>query len=188
MDNAAASFNAVDIVVAVFVLVCIALGFKRGLIGQVVFLLTIVAVVAAVRYGYSPCHDLLVTRLRIDDAGARVCSLLIVIAVPLVVMMLVGRLFATLREMKTVAGLDRVGGALAGLIGGSLFVLVLVFILRMLPERYSPAAVGDKSWVGRQVGLIESDVMNIVTQNMGRTEGAILKARQERTSAREKWE
>lgn len=187
MDSSAA-FNAVDIVVAVFVLVCVVLGFRRGLIGQIAFLLTLAAVAAAVRFGYAPVRGWLAAHLTMDDIVLRVGALAIVVGIPLIAMMFVTRLLGRLREFKAVAGLDRLGGAMAGLFGALVFVVAAFLIAGALPARYRPAAIGQPSWVGRHLAAAEAGLFGAVTQRVDRTENALLKAREERTNRREKWE
>ncbi len=184
----AAGFNIADVVALLVVLVCAALGFKRGLVGQIMPLITIAVVALCVRFGYAPCRQWMAAHTGMDDAVVRLGSFVLVIVVPLATMILLSQLFRSIARFPILSGIDRIGGAISGLIGGIVLVLVVFLILAVLPQRYRPAVTGDASSIGRFVSGFERDVIGIVSQRVDRTEGVIMKARQERTGKREKWE
>ncbi len=187
MDTAAA-FNSIDLMAAIFVLVCIILGLRRGLIGAIAPIVGIIVIAAAVRFGYPPCRDWLVAHLDFDASVLRLGAVAIVIGVPLVAMIGLRKFLGALVKLPFISGIDRLGGALAGLIGGTVFVIAAFLVLGLLPQRYQSPTVHEASWIGRHMAILEEDVIGAVTQKVSRTESAILKARENRAGRREKWE
>jgi membrane protein required for colicin V production len=187
MDTAV-PFNAADLIALVFVVVCIAIGIKRGLIGLIAPIVGLIIIATAVRFGYAPCRDWMTTHLTFDASVLRLGALAVVIGIPLVLMILIRKLLGELVKLPILSGIDRLGGALAGLIAGVLFVLVVFFVLGILPKPYQSPAVKEGSWIGRHVTIMEEDIIGAVSQRVDRTEGAILKAREDRASRRETWE
>lgn len=187
MDTTAA-FNAVDVIAAIFLLVCLALGFRRGLVGQIAPIIGLIVIAATVHFGYTPCRDWLTAHVDLNASVVRIGALVIVIGVPLIVVMLFGKLLGEMVKLPILSGIDRVGGAVAGLIAGIIFVLIVFSVLIVLPQRYQCPTVSKASWIGRHVACIEDDVIGVVSQKVDRTEGAILKAREDRANRHEKWE
>jgi uncharacterized membrane protein required for colicin V production len=186
--DATAAFNAADLIAVIFVLVGVAVGFKRGLIGQMAPVVGLIVLAAAVRFGYAPCREWLTAHLNHDPAVLRFGALAIVIGVPLVVMLLLRKILGELVKLPIISGIDRLGGAIAGFIAATLFVLVIFLVLGLLPPRYQSRVMTEGSWIGRHVASLETNVIGVVSQKVDHTEGAILKAREKRAGRREKWE
>lgn len=181
-------FNIADAVALVIVLACIILGIRRGLIGQLAQLASITLLVVSVRFGFTPCEVWIEKTAGMGPFFSRVTALIAVIVIPLALVLLVRRLFAGRVRLPVISGIDRVGGAIGGLIGGTLFVLTVFFALAILPKPYSPDVTGKDSWLGRRVAAVENDLIGVVTQRVDSAESAILRARANKAGRREKWD
>jgi uncharacterized membrane protein required for colicin V production len=83
---------------------------------------------------------------------------------------------------------DRIGGALAGGIT-ALGIVVLIFILlATLPPERRPDAVGNKSWITREIIGTETQLVHTIMSRVEKGENLIEKARAAKAGRREKWE
>ncbi len=185
--HSAIPLNIADIVAAVIVLISAVVGFRRGLIGQVIPLIAVLAVGLALWFGYTPCFNWLTRISNWDKAFVWLVSLMLLILVPLAFVMLLGRRLQAVAKLPVLATFDRIGGAVTGLAGGALLVILAFLALAGLPDRYRPNAFGNGSWTGRQVQSIQQQVVGIVTQQLGQTQNVLINAREQK-STRQTWE
>jgi uncharacterized membrane protein required for colicin V production len=186
--NAFPHVNLADLAALVFVLASIAMGFRRGLSGQVAMLLAVLLVVVGTYFTYPLCLALLTRFTAVPTESVHVAALTVALLIPLGIVLVIRNLLGNVLKITFVAWLDRIGGAVAGAISSTLFVLLVFVVMNVLPTPYRFAAFGSPSWIGRLVTQSESNIVQRVETKIQRTRSAILRARQEHAGQREKWE
>ena len=149
--NSATSFNLLDLVALIVILVSAVLGFRRGLIGQIVPVLSFIVVALTGWFGLLPCHDWLARVTTWCAAIVWLVTILLVIVVPLAIVILLGRRLVKLAQQPVLIQLDRAAGTLSGLAGGILAVVLVLLVATELPARYQPESYIKGSWTGRHV-------------------------------------
>jgi len=185
--NSAASFNIVDIVAVLVVLLCVLRGLRRGLIGLIGPIVAFIVVAIIAWFGFNACHDWLTSLVNWEKPVVWMVTFILVIILPFAIMMTLVRRLGEVMKLPVLASLDRLGGAIAGFVGGAVLVFLLVLALTFLPATTRPEAVGKGSWVTRRVMDTRQEVVGIVTQELGQTQQVLIKAR-ERKEARGNWD
>lgn len=188
--NSATSFNIIDLVALIVVVLGAVIGFKRGLIGQVVPVLGFCVVALTAGFGYSPCFDWLARATTWSSPGVWVVTLLLVVAIPLIIVILLGRRLIKLAQSPLLAKLDHAAGTLTGLGGGLLAVVLVLLVLTELPGPYRPDAFVKGSWTGRRVIAGKEQSIGIVTQKLENARDELLWSRkhQKPKDTHEGWE
>lgn len=120
-------FNQVDIIILIITLLSSAFGLWRGLIKEVLSLLAWIAALLVSRVFSEPLSELMSGM--IENDGIRYVTAFVLLFV--VVMMLGTFLNSLMSKLLTMAGLklvDRLFGAVFGIAGGVIIVLVILFI------------------------------------------------------------
>lgn len=164
--NNVASFNIVDFVALIAVVTGAVLGFKRGLIGQIIPVLSFIVVALTAGFGYSPCHDWLARVTTWNAVGVGFVTLLLVVFIPLIIVIVVSRRLMKLAELPVLTQLDHAAGALSGLAGGILAVVLVLLIVTEIPGRYRPESFIRGSWTGRRVIAGKEQAIDTVTRKI----------------------
>ena len=164
--NSATTFNFLDIAAAIAIVLGAVMGYRRGLIGQLVPLLVFIVVACTTVFGYTPCHDWLARVSSWSHAVVRLVTIVLVVVIPLAAMILLGRRLVEWTNRPVLVQLDSAAGTLTGLAGGALAVVLALLALSDLPERYRPETLIKGSWVGRQVMAGKQQAVNTMTRRI----------------------
>ena len=144
-------FNFIDGVVAVVLLVGILGGLKRGLSGELSRVIAIVvAVFAAWRFA-TPVADWAMARLSLSQDRAYLTSFIFILVAAFAALWIVRATLRSLMEFAFKGKIERIGGAIAGLLRAAVIAAALVLMLEFAPQPEIRTLVMEKSFVGRLV-------------------------------------
>ncbi|MEI8139734.1 MAG: CvpA family protein [bacterium] len=181
-------FTIADIVGIMVILIGIIAGFRQGLSGQMALVLSGLSVAAALVNGFTPLRDWLVYQFSIPAELARLAAFLMLVVAPILAVMLLYALLRYLLKITFTTWIDRLGGAMAGGLTSAGIVLLVFMAFNYLPADQCPAAVGQRSWISREVLGAETQLIHRLSSRVEKGEGIIENARKERAGKREKWE
>ncbi len=181
-------FNVVDYIALGIILVWTITGIRKGLTGQIAFLLTGIIVLSAAVHGYVPCRDWLITHFTLPIELARIMTIGIVVFVPVIVVLLIYRMMDYVLKVTFTKWLDRLGGALFGMASAVAFVFLALVLLNLLPPDLRPPGIGQESWFGRHLEGGEGEIAARIKTRIKEKQAEINDARAAHTSKREKWE
>ena len=139
-----------DWIAAAILLVFAVLGFRRGLVGEI---FRIAAVIVGLFGGFAFYGRLAELLLRFFplgwQKGIQVVSFIIVFAAFAGLTVLLGMLISKILQLTLLSWVDRIGGAVMGLVKGLLIVGVLVWVITLLPSLEKRVRM-DKSIVAKK--------------------------------------
>lgn len=188
MNELMEHINYVDMIAGAVVLFWTLLGLKQGLTGQIAVFLAGLSITACAILGYDPCKAWLIQHYQMPFELARLIALISVVVVPLLVVLAIHSVAGHIVRVTFTAWVDRFGGALAGFVSSSAFVVLIVVFLNVIPWDRHPDAVGRDSFIGSHLIGVESRISRSIKDEIGTTRNVIQRAREERTSRRERWE
>lgn len=142
-------FNWTDVAAAVVLILCLLRGLKRGLSGELAWVVSAaVAVFLGYRF-YRPLGERFMAAGGLDEQQAHALAFLAMLGGALVLLFLLRLLVRQLMEFTFKGAIERVGGALAGLLRGVLFVAVFLLVCTLCPKGAFRDYVIDASFVGR---------------------------------------
>jgi len=180
--------NLADGVALGIILIWTCIGFSKGMAGQVATLVTGLLTVATAYFAYTPCRHLLAAHVQGSETFIRIAAGVVVIVVPFTLIMLARSLSSRLLQITVVGWVDSIGGAAAGFISSTLFVVAAFFLVNLLPSSYRPQAMGEASFIGRHVVGVEHQLAGSIEKRVENAENALQRARESHTARREKWE
>jgi uncharacterized membrane protein required for colicin V production len=183
-----ADFNFVDGIALGIILIWTVIGFRQGLTGQIAFMLTGLIVVAVAVNGFTPCQEWILKRFSLPVELARMLALALVLIVPLVTVLIVYHLMDYVLKVTFTKWMDRLGGAVFGMVSAVAFVILAFLLLNLLPANLRPPGVGSESWIGRRLVGVEGELAQKIESRIKETRTEIQDARQTRAGRREKWE
>lgn len=181
-------FTLADIIALVAVVIGLVTGFRQGLSGQMTVLLTFLAIWLCLTHGYDLCHNWLILHFKLAPKNAAIAARFILVAIPLLSGMLLFLLLRYLFKITFTHWVDRIGGALAGGITAIGIVILVFMLLSTLPPEQRPEAIGNRSWIEREVIGTETQFVQTIMSRVEKGESLIEKARAAKAGKREKWE
>jgi uncharacterized membrane protein required for colicin V production len=143
----------VDLAALALVIIGILGGARRGLSGELARVIAIAASVYAAWYLSGPATEWLSAR---QPEWTQQKSLGVAFTALILAALIVSWLLrAALRSVMTFAfkgRLERIGGAVCGLLRGCIFAAVILLLLSLVPHEGLRYAVTEDSWTGRLVG------------------------------------
>jgi uncharacterized membrane protein required for colicin V production len=171
-----------------FVLIGAFIGLKRGLTRELAGVFTTVAAAGAALYAYLPLAHFLETHTSFTPGSVRPIALALVLFASFGIILLIRMLVGKLITVSFAEWFDRIGGAVAGFISATVFVLLIFVIANAMPPESWNAGFGDASLIGRTIRKYEAGVVESIDTKVERARGAIQKARETHTGRQEKWE
>lgn len=141
----------VDLGAALFLLLDMALGRKRGLSGQLGALLGSTASLAAALLGRTYAAGWLTAHARLDSRAADAVAYISLLVLALVAAFFVRKLLGGIAKLVFDPRLDKPAGLLAGLLNGLVLVLAVFLAMNVIPHGKLNRMFGDDSAVGRLV-------------------------------------
>ncbi len=181
-------FNSADIVALIIILISMGVGFKHGLSAQMALLLMALSVWAALVNGLEPCQSWLAARFALSADTARIVSMIILTAVPILTVTLLYTFLRFVLKITFTTWVDRIGGAIAGGLTAAGIIILVFLLIECLPAERQPAMIGQQSWIMREVVGTQTQLVQSIRNRVERGENVIEKARIDRAGRREKWE
>lgn len=147
--NESLQFNIVDIIVVIILLLGTVRGLLKGLSGMLADVISVLAALAAGWYGFRPVGDYIVGHTRLTEQGAYIAAFALVLIGAYLLMRALRLVLRSLLEFSFKGRIERVGGALAGLIHSGVLVAVLLLFLSLWPHEAVHQVVAEESVAGR---------------------------------------
>ncbi|MEI6516979.1 MAG: CvpA family protein [bacterium] len=181
-------FNSADIIALIIILISMGAGFKHGLSAQMALLLMALSAWTALVNGLDPCQHWLAARYAMPADYARIISMIILIAVPILVITLLYTFLRYVLKITFTTWVDRIGGAIAGGLTAAGIITLVFLLIECLPPERRPAMIGPQSWIMREVVGTQTQLVQSIMNRVERGENVIEKARENSAGRREKWE
>lgn len=144
-------FSLVDIAAILFVLVHVVLSWRRGLSEELARLAgALLAFWVGLRY-HEALADWLTDHTRMEGPAALVVAyiavVLLIILSSLLLTLLLGKLF----KLALPETFDKIAGGVAGLVKGTLYVLIVFLAMNLWPHEYLNRQFGEASMIGSVV-------------------------------------
>lgn len=188
MNDILSRINYADMAATFVVLTWTVFGMKKGMSGQIAFFLSGLVVLLSLYFGFSPLRDWLVQHYSMKPDLAQLVSVMGLVSCPLLIILLVHAIAGYVVKITFTAWVDRLCGAIAAFFTACAFIALVFVLLNVMPENVRPDSTGKSSWIGRKVLKAKATVMSRMRTGMDTTRHALDKAREERTTKREKWE
>ena len=169
---AARSFNVVDLLLVVFLLLYALDGMRRGFIAGALGLISIVGTIVAATLWYQPVATVLGRYVTASPQLLSIAGFVLVLIVAQVVLATLVRLVLTLlRPVRLLLGplnlLDHLLGIIPGLIQAAFIAALILAPLRVLPLSPSLTAAIDHSVIAGQVAAQSARVLPELEQRLG---------------------
>ena len=148
---AAPLFGYGDLAAAIFILVCVLIGLKRGLAAELARLLGAGAALIAAWAFHGPVAAWLDTYSRLGAEAARATAFVTLFVLALAATMLLRMLLRGMVTVTFAPKLERIGGAFAGLIRGSAWLVAIFAVLILVPQPFLNRVAGEECATGRFV-------------------------------------
>jgi uncharacterized membrane protein required for colicin V production len=143
------NFNVIDIVIFLYLLFGIVRGVKRGLSGEIARLAGIVVAVWAGWRFYEPLGERIFLTTRLGEQSSYALAFFLALILAFVLMVVLRILLRHVMEFTFKGKLERIGGAVAGLLRSTAVVLAVVIFMSLVPHDYLHALFVEESLVGR---------------------------------------
>lgn len=144
-------FSIIDIAAMALVAVGLVRGMTRGLSGELARLAGALAAVAAGWFSYRPFGEFLARVTRLSGAGSYALAFILTLVGAFVVMRILRFVLRHIMEFSFKGKIERVGGALAGLIRMTLVCAALLLAGGLSPNSYLHRVFAEDSRLGRFV-------------------------------------
>jgi uncharacterized membrane protein required for colicin V production len=139
----------VDIVALVAVLLGTLRGIRRGLSGEIAGLVSVVAGIILGLYFYQTVAEWTIEHTRVTGRPALVLAFVFTVATAMLAMVILRMGITNVIRLVVREDFDRWGGAVAGFLSTTIFVLMVFLIIHMLPEgTYLHRTFGADSAIG----------------------------------------
>lgn len=145
------AFHVLDWVILGFILLQTLLGLKRGLSRELAGLFSLAAAVWVGWYYYEPLSAFILQKMEVSSQGAQVIALVGIVLLALVGLQILRLVLRHLMEFTFKGNIERVGGALAGLIKGVLVSAVVLLVLGLYPNDELHKVVAEDMVIGNRV-------------------------------------
>ena len=143
--------NIIDIAAIAIVALGVIQGCRRRLSGELAHLISVVAAFGTGLFFFRPVGDWFMAHTRLTDQGAHVVAFIATMLASLVVMTLIRIVLGRVMKVVIEPEVDRTGGAIAGFVRASVFVLIVFIIMNMWPHDFLNRIFGEESLIGSVV-------------------------------------
>lgn len=144
------AFNAVDAIVAVFLLAGLVGGVRRGLSGELARAVIAVGCIVAAMLYTQPLADWGARRFGLDADRAYLGALVALLLGSFSALTTIRLLLGNLMDFHFKGRLERVGGGLCGLLRASVVMAIVLQLLSLIPNPNLHRLLSQESWAGRR--------------------------------------
>lgn len=132
----------------VVIIIGTAIGFKRGLSGEIArFLGTIIALSLGLFF-YKPCGAWISGHTRLGEESAGTMAFILTVTVILVITLVVRLVLRSIMKISFEGGLEKTWGCVAGFIRSVILVLIVFIAMNLWPQEYLNRVFGGESFIG----------------------------------------
>lgn len=145
------TISVVDALVVIALLIGLARGIMRGLSGELAGLLSAAAALAAGWYGFRPLGAFIESSTRLTGQPAYTLAFAITVIAGYLLMRVLRLVLRAILEFSFKGSIERIGGAIGGLLHCALFVAVALIFLSLWPAEPLHRWITEQSYSGRFV-------------------------------------
>lgn len=143
--------NIIDIAAIAIVALGIIQGYRRRLSGELAHLISVVAAFGIGLFFFRPVGNWFTEHTRLTDQGAHVVAFVATMLASVIVMAILRIALGRMMKVVIEPEVDRTGGAVAGFVRASVFVLIVFIIMNMWPHDFLNRIFGEESLIGTGV-------------------------------------
>lgn len=149
--DALTGFNIVDIIAVVFIAFSVFQGLRRGLSGELARVIgAVLALWAGWRF-YGPLGETIYHATRLGEQGSQALAFFIGLAAVFFLIFILRLVLRQIMEFTFKGKIERIGGALAGLLRSAAVVAAVVLLVGLLPNDYLRTQFVEESFIGRSL-------------------------------------
>jgi uncharacterized membrane protein required for colicin V production len=141
----------IDIGAVALIILGAFVGYRRRLSGELARLISLIAGFCLGMVFYQPVAIWMLNNSRLEGRAAQAAAFVVMMIAASVVMVIVRIFLKKIMRVVIEEESDKICGAIAGLIRGSIFVIVLFLIANIVPHDYINYHFGEGSYIGRTV-------------------------------------
>ena len=145
------SFNAVDIVALIYLVIGVLVGVHRGLSEELARFISMVIAFGIALFAYRPVALWMIQHTRLEAPQARALAFLATVVGALIVMLLLRLALKRFMQFAFEEGTEKVGGGIAGFAGSAIAVVIVFLAVNLWPHEYLNRHFGKESLIGRLV-------------------------------------
>jgi uncharacterized membrane protein required for colicin V production len=181
-------FSNIDFIALFVILIGTLVGLRRGLTGQIPFLLGAMILAVILTNGFIPLQNWLISTYSMPYRSAIGLALGISVAIPVVIVWAYKHLPDSITQLTFMVWADRLGGALAGFAGTTAAVVLVFILLFLLPHDMRPDALDEDSWLKRNLVGVEGTISEKISVEIRDLRTKLEKTRETKTNKRLRWE
>lgn len=143
--------NTLDIIVLAIVALTAVRGLIRGLSRELADLIRIVGSVLLAYFFYQPLAVLILDKTRLTEVASSVTAFILILIGSFLLFTIIHYFLSKFMQFAFKGQLERIGGLASGVIKGSMFAVIVVFLVSFWPHVETRRAVREGSLCGRWV-------------------------------------
>lgn len=128
-----------------------AIGFKRGLSGEIARFLGTIAALSLGLFFYKPCGSWIAGHTKLSEGAANVMSFILMIAIILLITLLLRFILRNIMKISFEGRIEKTGGCIAGFLRAVTLVLVVFIAMNLWPYEPFNRFFGEESVIGTVV-------------------------------------
>ncbi|MBN1268968.1 MAG: CvpA family protein [Kiritimatiellae bacterium] len=144
-------YNFVDILAILFLIMGLLRGLKRGLSGEIARLAGVLLAVWAGWRFYEPLGERIFRATRLTAQPSRALAFFAAVAIGYLLMLAARLVLRQLMEFTFKGRIERVGGALCGLLKAAAAVAAVIIFMGLVPSAYLREVFAERSLFGRAI-------------------------------------
>ena len=158
--------NLVDIIAFVVIALCMFVGSRRGLSGELAGTVSTVAGFILGMMFFAPMVEWLVEHSRLGEGSARMVAFVLVFLVVFAIMLAMRIGLRALLKVAIEKKTDRWGGAMAGFVKALVIVLAVFLLMIMAPGKSLNRTFGEESMIGSLLLKAIPELRNSVAEHI----------------------
>ncbi|OVE75574.1 hypothetical protein BVX97_04090 [bacterium E08(2017)] len=159
-------FNYADLVSLIVIAIGIFVGYRRKLSGEIAILISVAAALFVGFFFFEPLGVWLATNTDLGINGARIATYVFIILGSSVVMVVLRLVLGKVLKIVIGEEADKIGGAIAGFVRSSIFVLIIFLLMNIIPNENLNRVFGEGSFIGRQTLKILPSIEEVIEEQM----------------------
>ena len=125
--------NWVDLIILIIILINVILGFKRGIIAEILTLIGLISAIFLAIFWYSDLSIFLMEQFKWNETLLNVLSFVIIFIGVIIFFRLLENVLTRITALLLLSWINNIGGALFGFIRGTIIVGLLLFLVNFIP-------------------------------------------------------
>ncbi len=146
------SFNIVDIIALIIILLGSIRGLIRGLSAEIAGFISTITALCMGLYFFRPFGSWFLENTRLTKWSAHAVAFVVTIIAAIIAMALLRSAMKYIIKIVVNPKADRLGGLIAGFISSSIIIIIIFMTVNMLNDKYWNRIFKEKSFIGSMVG------------------------------------